>query len=554
MIHRFTIAGLAVVFCLLSIPVKAQSLDQIGVTLLRAVTTNLNGAGIRVAQPEPGDGNVNYWQVGPASVGQPTNLFTYLSSSGTSSVFTNNLGLESGHANKVARQFYGIAFTNGIYTNIVTGVATNVAHVNNFDADYYVQLGYYMTGPTTNWVCTLSGADAMDQVVNQSFIFGSVPNPISVAMQQAIDTSYDNYAATNQTFFVSGAGNGGGVCPPSTCYNGVSVGAYKNGQFYNSVGPTFDNGRCKPDIAAWGDATSYSTPQVSGAAAVLMQAALRGGDGVDTNAAADLRTIKALLLNGAVKPANWTNSNVFPLDARYGAGLLNVFNSYWQLMGGKHGATASNTVALNADHPPISATGAVSALSGWNFATNTSGKNGQQFDAIHHYFFNVSNTSPLVKFTVTATLAWNRQAGKTSINDLDLCLYNCADSNLVAESVSYVNNVEHLYVTNLAQGRYDLQVWKAGGSGIVSSYEPYAVAWQFAPLPELAAVREGTNTLLTWPVYPAGFRIETRTNLLAGSAWATNGLPAAVITNGQNSIRLNMTNAAQFFRLRQPNF
>src|ERR1700722_3415985 len=34
--------------------VHAQNLDQIGMTLLRAVTTNLNGAGIRVAQPEAG--------------------------------------------------------------------------------------------------------------------------------------------------------------------------------------------------------------------------------------------------------------------------------------------------------------------------------------------------------------------------------------------------------------------------------------------------------------------------------------------------------------------
>ena len=39
-----------------------------------------------------------------------------------------------------------------------------------------------------------------------------------------------------------------------------------------------------------------------------MQAGLRGDGGSDTNAAADMRTIKALLLNGAVKPADWTNS------------------------------------------------------------------------------------------------------------------------------------------------------------------------------------------------------------------------------------------------------
>ena len=42
------------------VAVHAQDLDAIGVSLLRAVTTNLNGAGIRVAQPEAynGDGHL----------------------------------------------------------------------------------------------------------------------------------------------------------------------------------------------------------------------------------------------------------------------------------------------------------------------------------------------------------------------------------------------------------------------------------------------------------------------------------------------------------------
>ena len=69
-----------------------------------------------------------------------------------------------------------------------------------------------------------------------------------------------------------------------------------------------------------------------------MQAALRGDGGSDTNSAADMRTIKALLLNGAIKPADWTNNPPSPLDTRYGAGVLNVFNSYEQLAGGKHGS------------------------------------------------------------------------------------------------------------------------------------------------------------------------------------------------------------------------
>ncbi|MGH7952293.1 MAG: hypothetical protein ACREFE_10290, partial [Limisphaerales bacterium] len=58
--------------------VRASNLDTIGVTLLRMVTTNLNGAGIPVGQAEAQDStNPPTWEVNPGAVGQLTNLFTY---------------------------------------------------------------------------------------------------------------------------------------------------------------------------------------------------------------------------------------------------------------------------------------------------------------------------------------------------------------------------------------------------------------------------------------------------------------------------------------------
>ena len=504
---------------------RAQNLDQIGVTALRAVATNLDGSGVRVAQPEAYDPGTTNFEVNPGAVGHPSGFLTYISANGSTTSFPNALSGESGHANSVGQIFYGQP----------GGVATNVVHADNYDANYFV----------TAVVQTLTAIP--DAVVNQSFVDSNLGN------QSIYDTIYDNYAAKYGTLFVSGAGNGGSVLPPSTCYNGLSIGAYAGG---SSVGPTADNGRCKPDLVAPAGETSFSTPQVAGAAALLLQAALRGDGGGDTNSAADIRTIKALLLNGAVKPLGWTNSNSSPLDARYGAGVVNALNAYGQLAGGKHACIVTSTVPLNAAHPPTGATGTVSALSGWNFATNTSGISS---DSIQHYYFNVSNAVRSVKFTATATLVWNRQTNyfniNSGLNDLDLLLYDTASSNLVAASISYVNNVEHLYVTNLAQGCYDLQVWKAGGTpgvNIISAVEPYALAWEFVTPPTLA-VSVSANPVLAWPVYPAGFLVETRTNLLS-DAWNTNGIAAPTITNGQNSILLNPTNAAQFFRLRSPNF
>ena len=503
----------------------AAYLDTIGVTLLRTMTTNLNGAGITVGQAEASlSTNSPIWEVNPGVVGRPTNLFTYFSGSPpdylsvmATNNFPNLLGAESGHADIVAGYFYGLP----------GGVATNVAHVNNYDADTFIS--YYVN----------QGHAISERIVNQSFTDG--------VYDTNVDQIYDNYAAQNGVLFVTGAGFGGQpVYSPATCYNGIGVGSTA----YNSPdGPTPD-GRSKPDLVA-SDApeTSYTTPQVSGAAALLMQAGLRGDGGNATNLAVDIRTLKALLLNGAVKQSDWTNSPSTPLHPLYGAGMMNVFNAYSQLAGGKRSYIASFSVATNSPHPPTGATGTISVLNGWDFNTNSSSAT---TDGVNHYYFNVTNEANNAQFMVTATLVWNRHKNKTAINNLDLFLYDTASSNLVLCSTSRVDNVEHLWQPQLPQGRYDLQVVKNGGTNVVSNAESYALAWAFTA-PTLNLIATGTNTTLTWPVYPAGFRAEASLNL-ESPAWSPNDLSLPVITNSMNSLTLDTTNAQQFFRLRQPDF
>jgi hypothetical protein len=496
----------------------ASNLDAIGVTLLQAVTTNINGAGIRVAQVEASSSSLDF-EVNPNVVGQPTNLFTYYSTNGSATNFPNSVGTESGHGDNVAAYFYGRS----------GGVVTNVAHVDNYDANYFWR----------SVVDVFQQPNINDPVVNQSFIFIGT----TVSQQQTIDSQYDNYAAQYKTLFVSGIGNGGAVNPPATCYNGIGVGAYGGG---SSTGPTPDNGRAKPDIMAPAGETSYSTPQVAGAAAVMGQAGLRGDGGSDTNAAANIRTVKALLLNGAIKPADWTNNAPSPLDTRYGAGVLNVFNSYKQLAGGKNGYIVSTSVSTNSPHPPTGDTGTVSVLSGWDFNTNSSSATS---DVVKHYYFNVTNDVSNATFTATITLVWNRHRSQTSINNLDLFLYNAISSNLVACSTSLVDNVEHIWLPRLPQGRYDLQVFKSGGATITTS-ETYALAFEFFSM-SLNVAKSGTNVVLKWPVYPTGFILESTTNLISPILWSTNN-PAPTVTNGQNRVTLGATNGSQFFRLRRP--
>jgi hypothetical protein len=517
--------------CVFLVPMAAwaSNLDTIGITLLRAVTTNLNGAGIRVAQPE---GNYNLgtnWEVNPSTVSQPANLITYISSAGSTNVFPNSLSSESWHAGAVGGNFYGMT----------GGVATNVTHVDNYDANYFWSSVVDASSPT----------NINAPVVNQSFVFCNSDNShYPVSTEQFIDSQYDNYAAQYKTLFISGAGNGGPtnqarVYPAATCYNGLGVAAYGG---YSCIGPTLDNGRAKPDITAPESATSYSTPQVAGAAAVLMQAGLRGDGGNDTNAAADIRTVKALLLNGAIKPADWTNGAAAPLDARYGAGVLNVFNAYEQLAGQKQTNLVPGSVSTGAAHPPTGATNTIGAWSGWSFTNLTSSSS---LDAVAHYYFNVTNGINNATFTATATLVWNRQQNKTGINKLHLFLYDTANSNLVTVCTSAVDNVQHLFVPALPPGRYDLQVLKKGGS-YVSASETYALAFEFFSMP-LSAAQSDTNIIFQWLVYPAGFVLESATDLISPVLWNTNN-PASGVTNGQNCVVLNATNGCQFFRLRRP--
>jgi hypothetical protein len=85
----------------------------------------------------------------------------------------------------------------------------------------------------------------------------------------------------------------------------------------------------------------------------------------------------------------------------------------------------------------------------------------------------------------------------------------------------------------------------------VSDPETYALAFEFFSL-ALSISPSGTDTALSWPVYPAGFVVEATTNLTSSSVWSTNNIPSPVLTNNQNYILLNATNAKEFFRLRRP--
>jgi hypothetical protein len=260
-------------------------------------------------------------------------------------------------------------------------------------------------------------------------------------------------------------------------YNSIAVGLsnslHSRGATMNSV---YGDGRYKPDIVAPGTVSfggplvSWATPQVASAATILRQAA--AGTPADHS-----ETIKAILLAGATKqqfanfvangtPNPWDRTPTRPLDDVFGAGQLNVYNSYQILAGGQYaGSTAQPSTA--------------GQLNGWDYQNRKA--NPANVDIYYNFVVPVGKKEEL-----SAILAWNVKVTDTnpspgvfapqeSLQNLNLALFNSTSSflgTLVDQSISTVDNVEHIYQTNLGPGTYTLRVTGAAGWD-------YALAWRF---------------------------------------------------------------------------
>jgi hypothetical protein len=237
------------------------------------------------------------------------------------------------------------------------------------------------------------------------------------------------------------------------------------------------------------------------------------------------------------------------LDTRYGAGLVNVFNSWQVLRGGQHAFIESTSVSTGSPHPPGTNPNNEPTLRGWDYnSISNPGSLLTYSDQVNHYYFSL-NPSLGPRFTFTATLVWNRQAGQSTINDLNLFLYNTTDGKLVAASTSAVDNVEHIFLTGLPAGRYDLQVEK-NPTGQVSAGETYALAYEFFNL-QLSINLSNRNVTITWPIAPTGFSLESAPLPGPAGSWTPVTAPVS-ISGDQNSVLLAPGAQPQFFRLRSP--
>jgi hypothetical protein len=437
------IAGVEILFS--GSAVRADWKDDVGYTQLVAELTAQGatiptGSGVTVTQVEALqlqlDGSYAYRP--DASYGEfiaPPVTKTFVQKT------TSPTGI-SPHATEVGRFFYGNS------TSIAAGVGT----VNVWEADDWVNNGLNRIHPSAP---VTESAD----VANFSWVGSYDDDSIDTKVLQRFDYSIsnDDYVA------VVGVGNGSSTTLPNLLcqsYNAISVGL-TNGNHTHGYTTINGSGRIKPDIVAPYpyNKTSDGTAMVSSTAAMLMQTAK---DMSSTNATHS-ETIKAVILAGATKAEfPWSHTQTQPLDSTYGAGELNVYNSYHILTGGEQeaGSTITNT--------------------GWDFSQSAA------ITSINFYYFNVAEGSMLEELSavltwnclVTANSNWSTLT--TTLANLDLSLWSFASGTWTKLdwSASTVDNVELLWLQGLDAGEYALGV-SSDGAGT-----DYALAWNFTTVPE----------------------------------------------------------------------
>ena len=410
--------------------------DQTGLSALRARlgASAPTGAGVRIGLVEA---------AGPGFAPDPA----HPELAGKSFVPLSPAPSSSWHATMVALYGFGVNF----------GMAPGALDLELFEAAHWLASGF-LQGTSV-----APPAEVLAKIINNSW--GS--SGVGAANQQMRKL---DYAIDERGLFVaSGVNNGAGPLDSplvSHSFNGLAVGR-SDGQ--HRAGPTltgFDRpGRMKPELVAPAPATSFATPLVSGAAALLVETA-RTWPGLAGDPDAERpEVLKAVLMAGAEHRTGWSNgapqsgdergATRTPLDPLWGADELDIDHAHWILSGGAQPSSATAQEALAAPH------------AGWERVTTYAGSS-------RYWRFDVERSKPVVSVVAT----WNRQSavGFAAFTrpEYDLELWELSADGQLRElvgergrlafrsgnvrSASEVDNVEHLYLEGLAPGAYVLEL------------------------------------------------------------------------------------------------
>lgn len=378
----------------------------------------------------------------------------------------------SNHATGVASLFYGN-----------NSMAYGIINITNYDVN--------------SWFDTLGTAPVNgSRIANHSWVgIGNTTSETGKILRLV-----DQQVARNEYIQIVGMANDISNNPLlSSAYNVIAVGRTDGAQDRGSdaVDSTYVAGRTRPDIVAPQTTTSSATPIVSAAATLLIEAghndALNLSNGkVDINRVGTIynaersETIKAALMAGADRETDNTSTtaNITDyrtgthatdngLDDRFGAGQVNILNSYQIIAAGEQDSLQDGGSGLIGDY-------------GFDYDANFGGSSGSNTTATYQFEANTD-------LNLTASLVWNLGVSSgssltTTLHNLDLELFDVTTQSTAAFSSSTIDNTENLWLT-LAMGHsYQLLV-KSGETN--NFLWDYSLAWhmsQTAPVPLPGAV------------------------------------------------------------------
>ncbi|MHC4109425.1 MAG: dockerin type I domain-containing protein, partial [Planctomycetota bacterium] len=355
----------------------------------------------------------------------------------------------SAHATTVGRHMYGLA----------TSIAPDVAVIHLWEANSWLGAGFLRTTLGGQPLPTPAGV----RLLNCSWVGDAGAS----AVNNEILRRADYVTVRDDVLLTVGVNNGPPNVPlMSHIYNGLSVGVMNGSHLSDATLAGIDGpGRQKPEIVAPTSLTSFSAPIVAAAAALMIETA-RSLPGLVGNPNAErVQVVKAVLLAGANHRAGWTNNpatsgptrgiTAQPLDTVYGADLVNVNNSHLILSGDEQDGATTPPDAANASH------------AGWDYAS-------VGLNQSLYWRFDVLEEAAQVSILTTWPRLTNGTFTASLVADFDLTLWRVDESgalvtlvgdagvdyfsggNVVSQSI--IDNVEHLFVRDLAPGEYVLEL------------------------------------------------------------------------------------------------
>ena len=364
----------------------------------------------------------------------------------------------SNHATTVGLFFYGNQ----------TSIAPGITQIDSFEANDWMTGGYLNSYEALQFPLNTDV-----RIFNHSWVAN---NTSALEILQRLDYAVETFDVL-QFVGVNNDPDGTAANLPllSHSLNAISVGR-TNGQHVTGTLDLSDSqgvyvaGRTAPHLVTQNWATSFAAPVAAAAAALLLETAdtnpglsngsyLAGGRTIQHAASSEV--IKAALMAGADRDGivgSYSVTTANGLDSTFGAGELDIFNSYHILAAGEQ------------ERSDVSAPGSRIDLFGFDYEPSFDD------DQTASYQFNYASA-------ITASLVWNvdiadrrRFNGQAKLANFDLLLFEvgAGGNTLVASSQSTIDNTENLWISGLnPDAEYVLQVQRNDALGL----SDFGLAW-----------------------------------------------------------------------------